>query len=263
MSWALSCCQLRKFYKDVELVTDNFGKMLLIERMQLPYTKVTLRLNNIDSYHHHLWALGKITAYEIQREPFIHVDGDVYIFDAFDKAITESDLACQNLDLNLVDYDNALKHVGRHFSNIPGQLSEAAASQSDVIGSNAGILGGKNVAFFREYTAIARKFIDDNVEVLDRFPLPDFNIIFEQYLFYCLAKTKKLSVGTVFAEPDSGGVPERCVRFHKVPTQAKYIHMIAGFKRNNTLAQSVRQLLRIEHPEMYFRILAGCRSFLT
>jgi len=31
MSWALSCLQLKKFYKEIELVTDKKGKQILID----------------------------------------------------------------------------------------------------------------------------------------------------------------------------------------------------------------------------------------
>src|SRR5215213_9355428 len=69
-SWALSCLQLRKYYSEVELVTDNLGKFILIDCMQLPYTKVVVRLNEIDHYDSSLWALGKIFAYSLQTTPF-------------------------------------------------------------------------------------------------------------------------------------------------------------------------------------------------
>ena len=61
-SWALSCLQLRKYYDNVQLVTDDLGKELLIEKMQLPYSSVTTDLNQLDKYNANLWALGKICA---------------------------------------------------------------------------------------------------------------------------------------------------------------------------------------------------------
>jgi hypothetical protein len=46
LSWALSCLQLRQFYSNVELYTDDFGCQLLLEEFRLPYTKVNLTLND-------------------------------------------------------------------------------------------------------------------------------------------------------------------------------------------------------------------------
>ncbi len=51
MSWALSCLCLKRFYKDVELVTDEKGKKMLIDTLKLPYTKVTVCLDDLNHYN--------------------------------------------------------------------------------------------------------------------------------------------------------------------------------------------------------------------
>lgn len=38
-SWALSCLRLAKMYDDVELYTDSYGKHILYEMLELPYTR--------------------------------------------------------------------------------------------------------------------------------------------------------------------------------------------------------------------------------
>ncbi len=80
MSWTLSCLNLRKFYENVELVTDEVGYRYLIEKLKLPYSSVRVELDCINTYPSSLWAIGKLYTYGIQNEPFIHVDGDVYIW---------------------------------------------------------------------------------------------------------------------------------------------------------------------------------------
>jgi len=47
MSWALSCITLRRFYRNVELYTDQVGADLLINKLELPYTKVHVVLDKI------------------------------------------------------------------------------------------------------------------------------------------------------------------------------------------------------------------------
>jgi hypothetical protein len=68
----------KKFFTHVELVTDIKGKELLIDKYGLPFTSVSIELEealkDIDSKH---WAIGKIYACKIQKEPFIHIDNDV------------------------------------------------------------------------------------------------------------------------------------------------------------------------------------------
>src|SRR5689334_17471879 len=87
-SWAFSCLQLCKFYKEVELVTDDWGKELLVNKLGLPYTKVSLALNEIDGFDQGLWVLGKICAYRCQEEPFLHIDHDVFLWKELDRNLT-------------------------------------------------------------------------------------------------------------------------------------------------------------------------------
>lgn len=74
MSWALSCLKFKEIYNEIELVTDINGKHLLYDILELPYTNVVTKLDDLNDYNHNLWALGKLYAYKLQQEPFIHVE---------------------------------------------------------------------------------------------------------------------------------------------------------------------------------------------
>jgi hypothetical protein len=87
MAWTLSCLQSKKFYENVELVTDARGKLLLIDNLELPYTNVRVELDCLNNYPNILWTLPKIYTYSIQDEPFIHIDGDVFIWEKFHEKI--------------------------------------------------------------------------------------------------------------------------------------------------------------------------------
>ena len=80
LSWIISCNQLRRYYDDVTLVTDSQGYDVLINKLHLPYTDVIVSLDCLNHYNPNLWALAKIKAYQSIKEPFIHVDGDVFIW---------------------------------------------------------------------------------------------------------------------------------------------------------------------------------------
>lgn len=96
MSWALSCLQLKQFYDEIELVTDSEGADLLINKLHLPYTSCLTILDKLKNENPAIWALGKIAAYEVQQEPFIHVDGDIYIWKPFPKRIEEAGIVAHN-----------------------------------------------------------------------------------------------------------------------------------------------------------------------
>lgn len=98
LSWALSSLQLSKFY-DVELYTDNNGCELLINKLQLPYKKVHVVLDELNHFHKDFWALPKIKTYSLQKEAFLHVDGDVFIWEKFPGKLLRSDIISQNLEI--------------------------------------------------------------------------------------------------------------------------------------------------------------------
>jgi len=79
ISWTYSCLTLIKHYKNLTLYTDKFGKIILIDLLNLPYTNVEVKLDVLKNYNSDLWALGKLYTYSIQNKPFIHVDADIYI----------------------------------------------------------------------------------------------------------------------------------------------------------------------------------------
>ena len=82
MAWSYSVLKLREFYKDLELYTDFEGKNILIDLLQLPYSKVHTDYEYID-INPNLWAYPKILTYNRQEEPFIHIDGDIFIWKKF------------------------------------------------------------------------------------------------------------------------------------------------------------------------------------
>ena len=51
---------------------------MLVDRLKLPYKEVHVVYDDLAVLPHH-WAIAKIKTYTLQEEPFIHVDGDIYI----------------------------------------------------------------------------------------------------------------------------------------------------------------------------------------
>jgi hypothetical protein len=107
MSWALSCLKFKQFYRDVELHTDQKGKGLLIDTLGLPYSKVYVCLDEMNYLPIQMWALPKIFTYSLQHEPFIHADGDVYIWEKFNPQFEQVPLISQHLENNFTYYKDA------------------------------------------------------------------------------------------------------------------------------------------------------------
>ena len=110
ISWCYSALKIREFYEDLELYTDTEGKRILIELLQLPYSKAYTDYEYLD-IDSNLWAYPKVLTYNKQEKPFIHIDGDIFIWKKFDETLEESDLIAQNLELSTAYYVNLFKPI--------------------------------------------------------------------------------------------------------------------------------------------------------
>ncbi|WGH75231.1 hypothetical protein P8625_14315 [Tenacibaculum tangerinum] len=191
LSWILSACQLRKYYDELELFTDKLGYNLLIEKLNLPYTKVHVVLDELNKYDDNLWALAKIKAYSVMKEPFLHVDGDVFIFEAFDDDLISRGVITQNIETTSNYYWEMWTKIKPQLTFIP----ECIANYDQKIHSkayNMGIFGGHNLSFINEYAKTSFNFVNENKNNLSKRNAYNFNIFFEQVLLYELTNQKKL-----------------------------------------------------------------------
>jgi hypothetical protein len=147
-SWMYSCLKLSQFY-NVELYTDKIRYELLIEKLNLPYTNVHVCLDDLNDIPVQMWALSKLYTYSLQTEPFLHIDGDVYIWDRFASEIENAELVVQHIERekNRHYYRDALRFMQNNDFKIHTSLSGLIETEKPIISVNAGILGGHDIAY--------------------------------------------------------------------------------------------------------------------
>ncbi|MFD3293428.1 DUF6734 family protein [Aquirufa sp. KTFRIE-69F] len=260
MSWALSCLQLKKFYGSPNLVTDQLGKQVLIDILCLPYNDVNVSLDILNRYSPKLWALAKIYSYSLQTEPFIHVDGDIFIWERFDDRINHAELIGQNLEIDFAYYYKSMAEVRENFEYIPEPILSTLLENPVIYSCNTGIIGGRNLAIFKEYTELSLEFIDKNKPHLENIDLPTFNIAFEQLLYYSLAKYRNTPIEYYVRDQEFDPTYTGFARFDCVPYHTKFIHALGDFKKNKETCLHLGKRLRKDYPEFYFRILKVCQE---
>ena len=199
LGWILSCNQLRKFYDNVELYTDSFGYEILIEKLNLPYTKVHVVLDEMNQYPKELWAIAKIKTYELQNTPFLHVDGDVFIWKPFPKNLLKKSLIVQNLENSTEYYQKMWSLISAQLNFIPKEIYNYNTEIAN-LGCNMGIFGGNDIDFLKKYTSKSFEFVDKNKENWSKINSFDFNIFFEQQLFYEMSRLEKKKISCLFTE---------------------------------------------------------------
>ncbi|MEM6718720.1 MAG: DUF6734 family protein [Bacteroidota bacterium] len=251
MSWALSCLQFRKFYDNVELVTDAAGYELLIEKLKLPYTNVQVVLDAINHYPEKLWAAGKLYAYQLQDTPFVHADGDVFIWEKFTPTLENSSLLAQHFDATNGHYKHSLEEAEKFGFHIPEVIQEYVKDDSNFSGHSAGIIGGSDLEFFQKFCHASFKVMDENIDKYHvDFKATSYALLYEQFLFSALARQDQKQVTCLI---DDNLLSELHINIsdfnNKYRERFKYAHMAGFQKKRPQYGYELRNQLQVDYPE--------------
>jgi len=258
-SWALSCLQLHKLYGNVELFANSSAADLLVGTLDLPYSKVHTSHDSLELAHNELWALPKLYTYSLQNEPFLHIDGDVFLFRKFNKSLLTGDLIGQNIEVATEYYNSTQRELMQHFTYFPDCVKRDFDSGTPINAVNAGILGGKNIPFFEEYTNLAFEYIYRNIQNFKNILVDRFNVFFEQHLFHALLKEKQLNINLLIEDTYKDNAYD-IGNFIETPFECTYVHLLGDFKRDDYTCRQMVAKLRELYPEYYYRIIALFRK---
>lgn len=255
MSWALSCLQLQKMHGNIEIYTNNAGAKLLVEDLNLPYTSIHLDLNTYSTPDSRLWALPKIYTYSLQKDPFIHIDGDVFLFEPLSARILTGDLVAQNIEVE-TEYYAQTKHIlSEHLEYFPKYVHQDIISESPLYAVNAGILGGNDIDFFKHYTAEALKYVNKNTECYKLIDANRFNVFFEQHLFYAMASKFEKKISCIYDNIYTDKGYSLIGNIYDAPHKSNYIHLLGHFKKDLLTCMNMARKLQSMYPEVYEQIL--------
>lgn len=252
MSWCLSCLQIVKLYHSVTLYTNELGKEVLIDQLKLPYSNVVITEN---TYPAKLWAMNKIHTYSLQQEPFLHVDGDVFLWKELGEEIQTAELIAQNVEVNDGFYRSILKEFQNHEIVLPGPIAEISNTNKVIRSCNAGFFGGSDLAFFKDYTKLAMSFVELYQEKLNNVIHKDVNMVFEQLFFYYMAEERNKHIEYVLEDEISDMTYPGIVNFLDVPHKTKFIHMLGSYKKSEEACKMLAKRLRTDYPDYYYNIL--------
>lgn len=255
MAWTLSCLSLQKIGYSPYLFSDNTGARFLIDKLSLPYKTIEISHNHFYLPYKHLWALSKIHTYSLQTEPFIHIDGDVFLFQAFNEKIFNASLVVQNIEVATDYYTSAQIQYMDNFTYFPNCVRKEFWSGKPIKAINAGLLGGNNLDFIHKYAYEAKQYVKRNESVLYKVDIDRFNVFFEQHLFYAMAKQEGLKVETYLKQQFPDNQYTGLANFHEVPAKRKYLHLLGHFKRDEFCCLQMAAMLRQQYPDSYEKVL--------
>jgi len=254
ISWAYSLLKLKEFHNDVMLITDDAGKKFLIDKLKLPYTEVNTSLNSLDDIDQSNWAIGKLKAYSIQTEPFIHVDSDVYIWENLFEPFSKSDIIMQSklrFD-EFSSHDILKKYIDDNISLFPKAIVEYWESNDSFYSANAGVCGGTNLLFFRQLFTDALNFINKTESNKSNLTTQWFNMLFEEHHIFCKAKQEGINIDYLI--PNISEDFNEVCQIYNAPLRSKYIHLAGAAKSNLNSCYQLELRIRNEYPDVFERI---------
>jgi hypothetical protein len=225
----LSVLNSRKWFDNVELVTDEKGYKFLIEDLKLPFTNVKVeldRLNNISNEH---WSIGKLYACSIQDKPFMHQDFDVIWFKKPPNRVLNAQAAFQELesDKGFHGYYRPLMDdakINNYELNKYCNLDELAAY-------NCGVICFNDLSITSKWYDLAMDYIRKSKKNINLKP-----IFFEQFLIYNLCKYYDFNVETI-SEKKYFITKEDSIKYG-------YTHLISQSKRKPDVEELVAKKLK-------------------
>jgi len=171
-SWVWSFMSGHQHYKHFELVADEYGRIILSDILNLPYSHIRQELDGIPPQH---WFLAKIKAYSMQNEPFVHYDGDVIFRETFPHEAVNFNLYGQHLSyfrghyaqIYLLTKFNNMQHIPQELNNI--DLNNSTTEEFQYM--NSGIFGGQDLDLIHESANKTLVFYqnDYNKAILNKF----------------------------------------------------------------------------------------------
>lgn len=254
MCWALSCLKAKEFYGKIELYTDRRGKEILVDRMELPYDKVHVVLDNaaeLTCIPTYLWAISKVYTYSLQDEPFVHIDGDFVFWKKFD---LDYPIVFQNLEYNVSLYKRVHKNSSK---NIGSTIFEDCVKDNYDDGAfNMGLFGGCNIPFIKEYAQNVLAYVLDKYN-LSSIPddANDINCFLEQYYATYLVKKRQLEYSVIHRPVrDKSKKIHELADFNSTNKAAGFTHFLGQSKSNHYVVDFVKHELFCNYRDYYERI---------
>jgi len=205
-SVALSLGMAKSFFPKTELITDSYGERLFCKKMGLKFDNV---INAMDDYQHFtpsIWAASKIVSHSLQREPYLHIDNDVFFSKKMPEKKMSKDLIVQSREF-LIDKgengpveSNVLRYSLNSLPNLPKELKNEALKFKTQNSLNCGVVGGHNVDFMNYYSNYVLDILSDekNRDAFDNAKMDPnakhwvLNVFVEQYILAVLAKQNNI-----------------------------------------------------------------------
>lgn len=267
LAWGISVAAARRHYPDTVLVTDRFGKKLLIDELGLPFADASTELERLEDADPQWWALGKLIAYSMQDQPFVHLDTDVFLWKPLPAELADAPVFAQCPEY-VPRHDRRSSEIENSFSESNASLPvewQWAVSRDDAFirEENCGILGGSRTDFIRHYAKSAADLIL-RPEYADAWSKcgTKSNLVMEQFFLSACADFHRfhptspycgVNVRYLFPSWEDAFDPESAAR-------AGFTHLLGDSKSSPAVGKRIEDRVKREDPSYFRRCEKVARS---
>lgn|ERR1035437_3062114 len=269
LAWWLSLHTASKHYPETVLVTDRAGKRLLIDQLGLPFTEVSTELDSIAHAHPDWWCLGKLLAYSLQDQPFVHIDTDVFLWKPLPPNLAEAPVFAQCRDhFSRTDWCYRPRDVEQAFAQeklaLPKEWEYVQSRDTVLTAENCGILGGTNIDFLRYYSKQALDLVLRPQHAAAWSRLPDkkpYTIVIEQFFLSACVDFHRYHPRSPYRGVEVKHLFQSWEQAYDGNEAARlgFTHLIAGAKTSPVIARRLEERVRREDPA-YVRV---CERLLS
>lgn len=266
LAWGLSVRLARSHYPQTMIVTDTPGRALLVDALGLPFAEVSTALDSLDDADPTFWMLGKLLAYGLQDEPFVHLDTDVFLWRPLPAAVVNAPVFAQHRDVFPVTDHSGPRIIedafGRADLTLPAEWEWFRSHQSrHYHEANCGIVGGTDPGFFRQYARLAMDLALNPAHARAWASVPylvGLNPTVEQFVLSACLDYHRFDPGSdhrgsyiryLFPSAAQAWDPEYARR-------AGYTHLLGPAKQHPETTARLAERIRSEDPDFYRRCAA-------
>ena len=251
-AWVLSTELAKQHYNTLEFVTDEWGKAFFVDKIGLRFDKVTTILEILPKELSRVWSLGKLVSYQIQEEPFIELDYDVFLWEK--PYVGSKPLFCQSPEVFELARANSRHYrvdlLTPHLKFIP-EIYQRGMQLERFSCCNVGIFGGSDLDFIKEY---ATQAIDLVLHPLNREGWLQFckhqplicAVIAEQWMLGAAVASKSREIAYLFPA-------EKVAYDQDYAAKMGYTHLLGYSKRKYHVCRKLISRVARDYPDLFLR----------
>ena len=155
---ALSAATISRYYKDFVLITDDLGKEMALA-CKMPYTDIISVGKSFPS-DPCFWVHSKMYAYQVTKEPFIHFDNDIFLWEPLPKDKVDVDVVALHSETFMwYFYEGSLRGLAAAQVPITDLHLKHWTNRMPI---NMSVFGGNNYQVINKYADYVLDWLQQN-----------------------------------------------------------------------------------------------------